>query len=49
MQKRFAKMYKSEKICSNKYMLTEAEKWRPYRSIASHYFWRISDQEKKQN
>jgi len=43
VQKGFSIFYHSKKIYSPKSMLKEANKWRPYRSIASHYFWKIAD------
>ena len=43
VQKGFSIFYNSKKLYSPKSMLKEANKWRPYRSIASHYFWKIAD------
>lgn len=43
VQKGFSIFYNSKKLCTPKSMLIEADKWRPYRSIASHYFWKIAD------
>ncbi len=43
VQKGFSIFYNSKKLYTHKFMLIEADKWRPYRSIASHYFWKIAD------
>ena len=44
VQKGFAKMFNLNKLPTGNKMLKEAEKWKPYRSIAAHYFWRIADE-----
>jgi DNA-3-methyladenine glycosylase II len=44
VQKGFSIFYNSKKLCTPKFMLKEAKKWAPYRSIASHYFWKIADE-----
>jgi len=45
VQKGFAKMFNLKNLPTENSMLKEAEKWKPYRSIAAHYFWRIADEE----
>ena len=44
VQKGFAKMNKLKKLPSEKMMIIAAEQWKPYRSIASYYFWKIADE-----
>lgn len=39
----FAKAYGWEELPSAKELLAEGERWRPYRSIAAWYMWRVLD------
>ena len=45
VQKGFSKMNKLKKLPSEKKMIKAAEQWKPYRSIASYYFWKIAGEE----
>ena len=43
IKKGFAKFFGLKNIPSENFMIKKANKWKPYRSIAAHYFWSISD------
>ncbi|MEO6952615.1 MAG: methylated-DNA--[protein]-cysteine S-methyltransferase, partial [Polyangia bacterium] len=43
IQKGFARTYRKRKLPTKRQMLARGERWRPYRSVASWYFWRIAD------
>ena len=40
----FAKLYQSENLCDDEFMLNEAEKWKPFRTLAAMYLWKIIDE-----
>ena len=42
-KKGFAKIYNMNELPSKNMLVNESEKWKPYRSIAAHYFWKITD------
>lgn len=41
VRKGFAKMYRLEDLPAPRKLLEHGEKWRPYRSVASWYLWRV--------
>ncbi len=43
VQKGFMLTYKTDELPKPKQMIAHAEKWRPYRSVASWYMWRAVD------
>ena len=43
IKKGFAKFFGLKNMPSEHLMRKKANKWKPYRSIAAHYFWSISD------
>ena len=43
IKKGFAKFFGLKNMPSESYMRKKANKWKPYRSIAAHYLWSISD------
>ncbi len=43
IKKGFAKFFGLKNMPSENFMIKKANKWKPYRSIAAHYFWSISD------
>ena len=43
VKKGFAKIYNMNELPSKNMMVNESKKWKPYRSIAAHYFWKITD------
>lgn len=43
IKKGFAVFFRLPDLPTEKYMLKQAEKWRPYRSIAAWYMWEIVD------
>ena len=43
IKKGFSRLYQTDELCSDEFMLKESEKWKPYRTIASMYLWRILD------
>ena len=43
IKKGFAKFFGLKNMPSESFMNKKANKWKPYRSIAAHYFWSISD------
>lgn len=45
VKKGFAKLYRSNTLLDDEYMIKEAHKWSPYRTIASMYLWKILDNE----
>jgi len=45
VQQGFALTYKMKELPTPKYLLSYAEKWRPYRTIGSWYMWRALDQD----
>ena len=45
VRKGFALTYKMDELPTPKYLLNYAEKWRPYRTIASWYMWRALEGE----
>ncbi|MFL5388067.1 MAG: DNA-3-methyladenine glycosylase 2 family protein, partial [Myxococcales bacterium] len=40
VRKGFAKVYGRKELPTPKELLAAGEKWRPYRTVASWYFWR---------
>jgi 3-methyladenine DNA glycosylase/8-oxoguanine DNA glycosylase len=40
VRKGFAKVYRRKELPTPKELLAAGEKWRPYRTVASWYFWR---------
>ena len=43
IKKGFSRLYQTDELCSDEFMLKESQKWKPYRTIASMYLWRILD------
>ena len=43
VKKGFTKIYNMNELPSKNMMIDESKKWKPYRSIAAHYFWKITD------
>jgi 3-methyladenine DNA glycosylase/8-oxoguanine DNA glycosylase len=43
VQKGFAQLYKKRKLPKPKLFKKHSERWKPYRSIAAWYFWRVLD------
>ena len=43
IKKGFAKFFGLKNMPSEHLMRKKANKWKPYRSIAAHYLWSISD------
>lgn len=46
VRKGFQKVFRTRDLPDPKRMLAQAEAWRPYRSVASWYLWRVLDLEK---
>ena len=46
IQKGFTKFCGLKNLPSEEIMLKESKKWKPYRSIAAQYFWKIADENK---
>ena len=44
LRKGFAELYGHKELPKPKAILQHGERWRPYRSIASWYLWRVADQ-----
>jgi len=44
LRKGFAELYGHKEVPKPKVILEHGERWRPYRSIASWYLWRVADQ-----
>jgi 3-methyladenine DNA glycosylase/8-oxoguanine DNA glycosylase len=40
VRKGFARVYRKKELPTPKELLAAGEKWRPYRTVASWYFWR---------
>src|SRR2546429_1487793 len=49
VRKGFAKIFAKRKLPTPKQLLKLGEKWRPYRSVATWYFWRALHAPKKTN
>jgi DNA-3-methyladenine glycosylase II len=47
VRKGFQVLYRKRALPSPKQLLKFSEKWRPHRSVAAHYLWRIADTAKK--
>ncbi|HIG90513.1 MAG TPA: DNA-3-methyladenine glycosylase 2 family protein [Flavobacteriaceae bacterium] len=47
IKKGFAKFFELKNMPSEKFMIKKANKWKPFQSIAAHYFWSIADDLKK--
>lgn len=47
IQKGFKKVYKLTKLPTEDKMKKIAEKWRPYRTVASLYLWKVADKDKE--
>jgi DNA-3-methyladenine glycosylase II len=43
VRKGFALLYKMDELPTPKFLLNYAEKWRPYRTVASWYMWRATE------
>ena len=43
VRKGFARVYRKKELPTPKELLAAGEKWRPYRTVASWYFWRALD------
>jgi DNA-3-methyladenine glycosylase II len=43
VRKGFAVTYRKKELPKPKELMKFGEKWRPYRSVASWYFWRASE------
>src|SRR5436190_22869072 len=48
VQKGFAKTFGKRKLPTPKQFMKIGEKWRPYRSVAAWYFWRVLDGPEKE-
>jgi len=46
VRKGFQKVFRTRDLPDPKRMLAQAESWRPYRSVAAWYLWRVLDLEK---
>jgi DNA-3-methyladenine glycosylase II len=46
VRKGFTLLYKKKELVTPKALELFAEKWRPYRSVASWYMWRVLDEQK---
>ena len=44
VRKGFAKVYRRKELPAPKELLAAGEKWRPYRTVASWYFWRALEE-----
>jgi 3-methyladenine DNA glycosylase/8-oxoguanine DNA glycosylase len=44
VRKGFARVYRKKELPTPKELLAAGEKWRPYRTVASWYFWRALDE-----
>ena len=45
IQKGIKIMFNMKNLPSNKYMIQKSKKWRPYRTVACWYLWRMIDEE----
>ena len=43
VRKGFARVRRARELPSSKELLAHGERWRPYRTVASWYLWRVLD------